>query len=216
VSGQKRGNSNAEGEFLWLVSLSDLMILLFVFFVVMVSISYKKIRKSDFESFAASLRHEQAPKSPLDQVESQVKKLVQDRALEKEVSVAQTDDAVLIAINEQVLFPSAEYRLNGNGTALLQQLATILETVPEPYRVGIEGHTDDVPVHTSSIQDNWALAAMRAHSVLRALGLSPSVLRRTILMSYGEMQPVAPNRAPSGEAINENRSKNRRVTLRIF
>lgn len=212
----RRTNSNAEGEFLWLVSLSDLMILLFVFFVVMVSISYKKIRKSDFESFAASLRHEQPPKSPLDQVQAQVKQLVQDRALEKEISVAQVDDAVLIAIREHVLFPSAEYRLSSNGLSVLAQLAPILEKVPEPYRVGIEGHTDDVPVHTRQIQDNWALAAMRAHSVLSALALSSGLLKRTILMSYGEMQPVAPNRSPSGEALENNRGKNRRVTLRIF
>lgn len=212
----RRTNSNAEGEFLWLVSLSDLMILLFVFFVVMVSISYKKIRKSDFESFAASLRHETPPQTPLDQVQAQVKKLVQDKALEKEVSVAQVDDAVLIAIREHVLFPSAEYRLSANGVSLLAQLAPILEKVPDPYRVGIEGHTDDVPVHSRAIEDNWALAAMRAHSVLHALQLSPNLLKRTILMSYGEMQPVAPNRAPSGEAIEQNRSKNRRVTLRIF
>lgn len=212
----KRGNSNAEGEFLWLVSLSDLMILLFVFFVVMVSISYKKIRQSDFDSFTASLRHEQPPKSPLDEVESQVRKLVQERSLENEVSVARVDDAVLIAIREHVLFPSAQYHLNGNGLSLLGQLAPILETVPDPYRLGIEGHTDDVPVHTRDIEDNWALAAMRAHSVLRALALTPGTLKRTILMSYGEMQPVAPNREPGGEANESNRGKNRRVTLRIF
>jgi chemotaxis protein MotB len=211
-----RKNAQAEGEFLWLVSLSDMLILLFVFFVVMVSISYKKIRKSDFESFAASLRHEQPPKSPLDQVESKVKQLVEARALEKEISVARVDDAVLVAIGEHVLFPSAEYRLNGNGRALLAQLSPILEAVPDSYRIGIEGHTDDVPVHSRGIEDNWALAAMRAHSVLRALELSPSALKRTILMSYGEMQPVAPNRSPSGEPLQANRGKNRRVTLRIF
>ena len=141
---------------------------------------------------------------------------MRERKLEEVVTVTQVDDAVAITIRERVLFPSAEYRLNAAGVSLLRQILPILEQVPEPYRIGIEGHTDDVPVRTASIPDNWELAARRAHSVLQAMQPSARLLRRIVLLSYGEMQPVVPNRAPSGVAIESNRGKNRRVTLRIY
>ena len=53
-------------------------------------------------------------------------------------------------------------------------------------------------------------------AVLNALDLPNNLLKRTVLMSYGDMLPVVPNRNPAGNPIPENRSRNRRVTLRIF
>jgi chemotaxis protein MotB len=51
---------------------------------------------------------------------------------------------------------------------------------------------------------------------MEALNLSPELKKRTVLMGFGEMKPLAPNRDPSGKAIPNNQKKNRRVTVRIF
>jgi len=58
---QQSGRGGSEDEFLWLVSLSDLMILLFVFFVVLFTFSYKKMTSSDFQKIMAYLRSEAEP-----------------------------------------------------------------------------------------------------------------------------------------------------------
>ena len=44
---QKRKRQGKKDEFLWLISLSDLMILLFIFFVVLFAFTYQKVKSSD-------------------------------------------------------------------------------------------------------------------------------------------------------------------------
>jgi chemotaxis protein MotB len=204
------------GEFLWLVSLSDLMILLFIFFVVMFSFTYKKINRNDFREMVAEVRHEAPPATPVDEVQRKLEALVTTQGLSGQISVKRKDSAVVVEIKDQVLFESGEFELRAKGDRVLQQLATALEKVPEPYHIGIEGHTDDVPVHTARIADNWDLSGKRALSVLHALKFSEALLKRAVVMAYGEMSPVAPNRDAAGRPLPDNRSRNRRVTIRIF
>lgn len=60
-SGIKVTGGDTEGEFLWLVSLSDLMILLFVFFVVLFSFSYQNMSSQALERASQIIRGEQTP-----------------------------------------------------------------------------------------------------------------------------------------------------------
>ena len=73
----------------------------------------------------------------------------------------------------------------------------------------VEGHTDNIPIRSSTFPSNWELSAARAASVVRYLaieGVSPS---RMGAMGYGEFQPVVRNDTPQG------RRKNRRVVLLV-
>lgn len=204
------------GEFLWLVSLSDLMMLLFIFFVVMFSYSYKKIKKNDFRQLVAEIRHEQVPKTPVDQLKQNLTNWVNEQKLQDQISVNKVDDTLRVEIKDKVLFSSGEFMPNKSGTEILKLLAKTLESIPSPYQLGIEGHTDDSPVHTDAIEDNWDLSAKRALWVMYSLNLSAALSKRTVLMAHGDNDPIVPNRDDKGDPLPENQSKNRRVTLRIF
>ncbi len=204
------------GEYLWLVSLSDLMMLLFIFFVVMFSFSYKQIKQNEFRKLVAQIRHENMPKTPVDQLKQNLNAWVTERKLQDQISVKQVDDSLRVEIKDKVLFSSGEYRPTDAGTEILRLLAKTLEKIPAPYKLGIEGHTDDTPIHTKTIEDNWDLSAKRALYVLYAMNLSPEFSKRTVLMAHGDCEPIAPNRDSKGQPIPENQIKNRRVTLRIF
>ena len=212
----RRKKKPEDGEFLWLVSLSDLMILLFVFFVVLFSFSYKKMSASDLAKMAAVLNNEDIPKTPIDELQTKLKTVITDKKLTDSVTIEQKDDALIMHIKDRILFSSAEYALSEEGSALILALGTTLSKVPAPYKIGIEGHTDDVPIRTSHIADNWELSSKRAHSILHALTFSDEVLKRVVIMGYGQMSPIVPNRTPAGEPIETNQQKNRRVTIRIF
>jgi len=211
----RRPNTDS-GEFLWLVSLSDLMILLFILFVVLFSFTYKKMKQSDFQRAAASLRNEEVKATPIEVVHENLRQWVKDQKLEDKVSVEKADDAVMLQIKDKLLFESGGFELKAAGVTAIRSLQATLETVPEPYQIGIEGHTDDIPIHTKDIEDNWELSSLRASAVFHALTLSESVLKRVVLMAYGEMRPLAPNRDAAGEPIPANQLRNRRVTLKIF
>lgn len=212
----RRRKKNDEGEFLWLVSLSDLMILLFVFFVVLFSFSYKKMSAADLARMAAVLANQSVPRTPIDELQTKLKTVISDKNIAESVTVEREEDALVMNIRDKILFQSAEYVLSDGGKSLMSALSATLSKVPAPYRIGIEGHTDDVPIRTRTIADNWQLSSMRAHSILNSLAFQDDVLKRVVIMGYGEMKPIAPNRAPDGLPIPSNQQKNRRVTIRIY
>ncbi|MBI4404432.1 MAG: OmpA family protein [Deltaproteobacteria bacterium] len=205
-----------QSEFLWLVSLSDLMILLFVLFVMLFALTYKKLKQTDFQKIVSALRNEAPPPTPMEKVTKQLSAWVKERNLEDKIAIQQTDDAVLVQIKDKVFFESGRFELHKEGVTALQSLTSTLETIPPPHQLGIEGHTDDIPIHSKEIQDNWDLSSRRANSVLRALAFSPDMLKRTVVMGYGETRPIVPNRDTEGTPLPDNQSKNRRVTLRIY
>lgn len=213
---KRKKKGDGEGEFLWLVSLSDLMILLFVFFVVLFSFSFKNMSKQDFARAAALMNNREVPKTPIDEVKGKIDKMIEELNLPDVVSVEQKDDGLVMDIRDKILFESAEFALREQGRGVVSNIGNILTKVPAPYKIAIEGHTDDVPIHTKLIQDNWELSTKRAHTILHALGLDPETLKRTAIMGYADMRPIVPNRTPTGEPLGTNKQKNRRVTIRIY
>ena len=113
-----------------------------------------------------------------------------------------------VEIKDSVLFPSGSARLQDEAIPILQELARILRQFPNPLR--IEGHTDNIPIHTVVYPSNWELSAARAASVIRLFvqaGIDPT---RMVAQGYGEFRPVADNDTPEG------RARNRRVTIVVL
>lgn len=125
--------------------------------------------------------------------------------LGERVEVVTRSDAVDLVISDSILFAPASARLSSAGQMLLGQLAEVLRTLP--YSVSVEGHTDNVPIHTPLYPSNWELSSARAASVTRRLieqGVSRERLRT---VGYGDTRPRSDNATP------EARAKNRRVTF---
>jgi chemotaxis protein MotB len=73
----------------------------------------------------------------------------------------------------------------------------------------VQGHTDNVPIHSERYPTNWELAGARASRVVRLLeenGVDPG---RLWAVSHGEYAPVAPNDSNAG------RAKNRRIEITL-
>jgi chemotaxis protein MotB len=204
-----------DGEFLWLISLSDLMMLLFVFFVVLFSFAWKKLGSEDFVKFqkAISISH-QSTETPLDEIQANLLKWVTDRKLLETVEISHKDDALILEIKEKLFFNLGEAQLNQAGLDVLPTLREALMKIPRPYRIGIEGHTDDNP--TNQGMSNWQLSVNRALNVHDALRLPEDLESRTEIIGFGPHHPLAPNRDANGAPLLENQAKNRRVTIRIF
>ena len=202
-------------EFLWLISLSDLMILLFIFFVVLFAFTRTKIKESDLLRIVATLRNDQTI-DPMDQIKKNMDEWLKEQNLNEQVEVNRTTDGIEVQIKDRVAFGSGDFHVHAAGVGILHEFAKTLTKIPRIYSIGIEGHTDDDPIHTREIRDNWDLSAKRAWAMLDALALPEDVQKRVVLMAYGPMKPLVPNRDPSGNPIPANQSRNRRVTIRIF
>jgi chemotaxis protein MotB len=77
--------------------------------------------------------------------------------------------------------------------------------------VRIEGHTDNVPIHTERFASNWELSTLRATTVVRFFidraGVAPE---RLSAAGYAEYFPRVPNDSDA------NRAMNRRVDIVIL
>lgn len=235
MSRRKKQAESAGNHERWLITYADMITLLLVLFIVLFTLSQIDVKK--FQYLSASLNKAMgaggmmldapgpsvvqglAGKTPRDQmvgdqaklnnVKQQLEKMVQQAGLSAKIRVSQEERGVVLSFQEQVLFRLGEAELTPSARALLKQIAPILQQTPNYLRV--EGHTDNLPIHTARFPSNWELSAARATNVLRELsevyGISP---QRLSALAFGEYRPVLPN---TSEA---NRQQNRRVDIVIL
>ena len=78
----------------------------------------------------------------------------------------------------------------------------INENVPD-MDIGIEGHTDNIPIRFSGWKSNWELSSARAMSVLHYLVDESSVApTRVTAIGAGEYRPMASNDTKEGRQFN--------------
>ena len=114
------------------------------------------------------------------------------------------DGKIRIRVMGSVLFESGDAAFNRQMMPILDALLDKLEQNPE-YKIGIQGHTDNIPIETARFPSNWELSAIRATTVLRYLvrgGIDPE---RVTATGYGDALPIGANDTA------EQRAENRRI-----
>ncbi len=121
---------------------------------------------------------------------------------DQDVDIKVDKTVVFINISDKMLFQSGSAYINDKASAVLSKIAQIIQSRPD-LEVMVEGYTDNVGIRTSCIEDNWALSAARATSVVRVLqknyGVNPN---RLIAAGRGEYNTLATNDTPEGKAQN--------------
>lgn len=160
---------------------------------------------------------EQKIKSLTSQVEEleQARRMLEERLAkeigDKQVLLEMASRGLVITMANDILFDSGKAKLKKDAHSMLRKIASVLnETVPD-RDVGVEGHTDNVPIKHSGWKSNWELSTARATSVLHYLIDECSVApQRLSAIGYGEYRPVESNDTLAG------RAKNRRVEIIIL
>lgn len=117
-----------------------------------------------------------------------------------ELSVEVRDGKLYVSMSDKLLFESGSDKVNKRGKEAIEMLAAVLSN--SDLEIMIEGHTDNIPIKTSSFKDNWDLSAHRATSVTRIMidkGISEN---RIIASGRGEFQPIASNETSEGRKLN--------------
>ena len=129
---------------------------------------------------------------------------------DEDVNVRVEGSAVFINISDKMLFKSGSYEISSNASQVLGKVAQVLNGQPD-MQFMVEGHTDNKPIKTPVIKDNWDLSAMRASAVVRVLQknykIDPS---RMIAAARSEYVPIAANNTIEG------RTTNRRIRIVIL
>ncbi len=183
-------------EKLWLVSYSDFMTIMMIFFLAMFGYSHM-----------VEVRREKA-RTPLPYPE--FSKIVEElkEKLGDQVRVIDEMSKVTVELGDDVLFPSGSSVLNDRARTTLSDLASSIGRVDGD--IIVEGHTDNIPVFSARYRSNWELSAARAFSVVDALSKAGIAPARLAAWGFGENRPVANN------DDEENRLKNRRIDIVVL
>ena len=131
------------------------------------------------------------------------KETVEANALDDFASVDLVPDkAVRIILTGDLLFDTGQADLKPEAKQSLERIAAIIRRTP--YMVNVVGHTDDVPIINSErFPTNWELSAMRASQVARFLIEEMGIGgERFFISGHAYHQPVFPNDSDSHRAIN--------------
>jgi chemotaxis protein MotB len=124
------------------------------------------------------------------------------------LAVAFSKNGAKITLESGFFFQLGRSDLNPKGIRLLNRISAIIAQITNPIRV--EGHTDNIPIHTDRFPSNWELSIARAVNVVRHMIEEGKIHpQRLSAVGYGESRNIFPNDTP------ENRAKNRRVEIII-
>lgn len=227
---KKKPEEQSGGAPEWIVTFSDAMTLLMVFFILLFSMSTVDEVKESQLSGAFNEIFNGGGNNPIigegvgedilknDPVESkeevdalleELNKLINDKNLGEYVHVEKVERGVSVVLVDSLLFQSGRADLKNESKHVLMDISSVLNGVDN--KIIIEGHTDNLPINTYMFSSNWELSAARAVVVTRFLvehaGVNPT---RISAQGYGEYMPLVSNDTAEGKA------KNRRVNILIL
>lgn len=216
-------NTNA-----WMDTYADTITLLLTFFILLYSMSSTDNEK--LKVIAAALKGEitgiptkleDTPdalegvleqgiglKNPYDALVEQVQDIINESGLTESIKIREEDTGVVLQLSESILFDTGRADLKPESTKVLDIISKLIPSIQNDIMV--QGHTDNVPINSSTYKSNWELSTQRAVCVVKYFienkGLDPTRFSAT---GYGEYKPLVDN------TTAENRAINRRVDILI-
>lgn len=220
----------------WLITYSDLITLLLVFFIILYAFS--KVDNKKYENLASGFNsvfgsgtgiltggnsinivggtssqnssgEEKSEEDMLSDLKQQVDGYLTSNSLNESVSTDIDDRGLVISMSNSILFDSGTATIKSDNNLNLKTMGKLLNSMPNYIR--IEGHTDNLPINNTKFKSNWELSVIRATNVAEILidetGISPE---RISVLGYGEFRPIGDN------STAEGRAKNRRVDIIIM
>ncbi len=205
-----------EGEH-WLTTYGDMVTLLLVFFILLVAMSsinpekVKRISEIIQQTFGTAkvkpslLEVEKGDELKL--IADLVRQKIREANLEDYVNVEVTERGVEIYIQGKVIYDSGSAKIKKSFEPFLREVAEIIKHTDR--MVYVEGHTDDIPIHTPRFPSNWELSTQRAVNVVKFFiekcGVDPSKLAAAGYAQYH----------PRFLPMKLHRAENRRVEIII-
>ncbi len=208
-----------KGEDLWLMSFSDMAIILLSFFALMLSMS--KVDKQKFDNLsegmsakvAEHVNTQQNLKSISEKIQTEIKK----RNLDKVAQVTFDTDGVAIEFSDRLVFGVGSAEPNPSFATTTEQVMSLIAKSPDRYRIVLEGHTDDTPLSgLGTFKSNWDLSAARGVALLRQFQKRGVAEQRMSVVSLAHTRPKVPIEGKNGVQLEAARAANRRVVIRLL
>lgn len=203
----------------WLLTYSDMITLLLVFFAVLIAVSYVDLNlwEQMKEGLRSEISKEQNVRTPLAEIK---KDLDEKLAAERQAGLVNIDlgrEGIKLSFNSSSFYNSGEAILLPTGEEIIEKVTTAINELGYyEFNVDVEGHTDNVPISTEHYPSNWELSAARATGVVRYFMEKGQEGDHLKASGYADTRPDVPHTDSLGNDILENRALNRRIVIRIY
>ena len=144
------------------------------------------------------------------QMYDEISEKLESYKIEDNVALDYNSQYVSLDLNGALLFEEGQADIRDDAADFMKKITSILKKYQNCI-VEVEGHTDNVPIHNSNYQSNRYLSTARATKVYEYITDNTDFPDQNLKVAgYGESRPVASNDSEEG------RSKNRRVTIKIY
>jgi chemotaxis protein MotB len=142
-------------------------------------------------------------------LQTQLREALHNEIALHEVALHRESEGLVISLREFGFFDSGSARIKPESLAALDRIASILAI--RTYKLRIEGHTDNIPIHTPEMASNWELSTARATEIVRVLITDHHFApERLSAAGFAQYHPIASNSTAQG------RAQNRRVDIVVL
>ncbi len=123
-----------------------------------------------------------------------------------------TQRGLEMVLSGDIMFELGSIEILPQSIPIIKKLCAVLKYLGQQgFNFRVEGHTDNINVHSFLYPSNWELSCARAVAVVRYMteefGLDPEKISAA---GYGRFRPVADN------STVEGRKKNRRIEILVY
>ncbi len=229
---EEESGGGEQGAPAWMATFSDMATLLLTFFILLLSFATMDIVKFrdamgsiqqalGFMPVGTGMFNQSRRPATYDlpvkkaaggvsiQLTNEMEEMIEDRGLQEDIDIESTPRGVILRVKGRLFFNPGDASLKPDAYPVLDKIAEMIKKFP--YRVSIEGHTDNIPIKNSKYASNWELSMARALSVLQFLTKSKGIdPKKLSIAGFADTRPIAPNDTPEG------RAKNRRVEFVFY
>jgi len=219
----------------WLVTFSDLIMLLLTFFVMLLAMSSMDMKmlkdiRSELQEAAGLLdysgsRGVSSLASFIQKFQDSESRFVVDQSLLRNLlpsvdtkmeelikdltelmDITDDERGIVLSFPENILFDAGTVAIKKDVFRVLDSIATAIDSCPND--IVIMGHTDNISIKTKVYASNWELSSYWGLSVLEYFLKEKGLSpSRFSVGGYGPSRPLHPNDSP------KNRASNRRVEI---
>ena len=104
-------------------------------------------------------------RNELAEIFKELKNFTDTYGFDDEISISLSAEGVEMKLSDKALFRVGSATLSPKILPLLEKIGRVISKTE--FAVRVEGHTDNLPIHTKKFPSNWELSTLRAVNVLR-------------------------------------------------
>jgi chemotaxis protein MotB len=134
-------------------------------------------------------------------IRAELERALADEIRRNEVALHMDAEGLVVSLREIGFFDSGSATIKPAAEDAFGRVAGILHQ--HACAVRVEGHTDNVPIHTAQFASNWELSTARATGLVKSLIEQYEIFPgRLSAAGFAEFHPVSANDSSKGRQLN--------------